>query len=132
MAADVTLKRVDNETSAARGATNTMVKECQIRARREQNHTRLNMFYHFIPTKHELRSGSVSTDRRRRRREIERDQGTGSPGRLPNRLTSCDRVRGRREDTDATNHYTLILQDARRTQTRPRPRLPSPYVCRAQ
>jgi len=47
-------------------------------------------------------------------------------------LTSCDRVRGRREDTDATNLHTLILQDACRTQTRPRPRLLSLYVCRAR
>lgn len=50
MAADAKQERVDREMSVARGVTNTMMKECRIRASREHNHTSLAMFRHFIPS----------------------------------------------------------------------------------
>jgi len=57
VAADVKQKRAESKRTVERGVTNTML-ECRNWARREENHACLKTFRHFIPGKHELRSGS--------------------------------------------------------------------------
>ena len=84
MAADVKPKRVKNKRTVERGVTNTMLKECWDRTRREQNHACLEMLRHFILGKHELRClFSVETNQN----EVERGRGI-LPEQLPSWLTS--------------------------------------------